>query len=182
MPDARSQTYLRTETMLKTAMGPAVVEALDDPAIVEVMVNPDGKIWIDAHGDGRMETGTVMPAAEAERVIRVVGSHIGQEVDRLHPIVSAELPGGGERFEGVIPPVTTAPCFSIRKPAARVFTLDDYVETGVTSAEDANAGWPVFQALSMSRASPPRTSPTIIRSGRSRSVERTRSAMATAPA
>ena len=81
MPDARSQTYLRTETMLKTAMGPAVVEALDDPAIVEVMVNPDGKIWIDAHGDGRMETGTVMPAAEAERVIRVVGSHIGQEVE-----------------------------------------------------------------------------------------------------
>ncbi|RAN36341.1 P-type conjugative transfer ATPase TrbB [Hyphomonas pacifica] len=139
MPDARSQTYLRTETMLKTAMGPAVVEALDDPAIVEVMVNPDGKIWIDAHGDGRMETGTVMPAAEAERVIRVVGSHIGQEVDRLHPIVSAELPGGGERFEGVIPPVTTAPCFSIRKPAARVFTLDDYVGTGVTSAEDADA-------------------------------------------
>ena len=139
MPDARSQTYLRTETMLKTAMGPAVVEALDDPAIVEVMVNPDGKIWIDAHGDGRMETGTVMPAAEAERVIRVVGSHIGQEVDRLHPIVSAELPGGGERFEGVIPPVTTAPCFSIRKPAARVFTLDDYVETGVTTSEDADA-------------------------------------------
>ena len=90
MPDARSQTYLRTETMLKTAMGPAVVEALDDPAIVEVMVNPDGKIWIDAHGDGRMETGTIMPAAEAERVIRVVGSHIGGSVVLQHRIVELD--------------------------------------------------------------------------------------------
>ena len=42
-------------------------------------------------------------------------------------------------------------------------------------------GWPVFQAFSMSSASAPRTSPTMMRSGRRRSVERTRSASETTP-
>src|SRR3546814_11074409 len=30
-------------------------------------------------------------------------------------------------FEGLLPPVSLAPCFAIRKPAARVYTLVDYV-------------------------------------------------------
>ena len=130
MSDQRAETTLRTHTMLKTAMGVEITNALDDPSVVEIMVNPDGAIWFDLHGAGRINTGNNMPASEAERVVRLVGSHIGQEVTRYQPVVSAELPGGGERFEGVIPPVSAAPCFAIRKPAARVFTLDDYVEAG----------------------------------------------------
>jgi len=91
------------------------------------MVNPDGCLWIERHGTGRVCEDSPMTPAGAERVIRLVGNHIGQDVTTDRPIVSAELPGGGERFEGVLPPVVTAPSFTIRKPAARVFTLDDYV-------------------------------------------------------
>lgn len=131
MSDFGGATMLRTKTMLKTAMGAVVSDALSDPTVVEVMVNPDGHIWLDRHGDGRADTGAVMSAAEAERVVRVVASHIGQEITRAHPVISAELPGGGERFEGVMPPVSCAPCFAIRKAAAQIFTLDDYVESGV---------------------------------------------------
>lgn len=130
MLDARSQTIIRTETMLKTAMGPVITGALSDRQVVEVMVNPDGHVWVDRHGGGRMDTGSVLSPPETERVIRVVASHIGQEVTRQHPIVSAELPGDGERFEGIMPPVATGPCFSIRKAAAQIFTLDDYVQAG----------------------------------------------------
>ncbi len=133
MPDTSSETILRTETMLKTAMGSAIVEALSDPNVVEVMVNPDGCVWLDRHGEGRVKTDTIMTASETERVVRVIGSHIGQEVTRAQPIVSAELPGGGERFEGIIPPIATAPCFAIRKAAAKIYTLDDYVEAGSLS-------------------------------------------------
>ncbi len=133
MPRHTDATLLRTETMLKTAMGPCITGALANPKVVEVMVNPDGCIWLDRHGDGRVNTGVMMPDAEAERVIRLVGSHIGQDVTTEHPIVSAELPGGGERFEGLIPPVTTAPSFSIRKAAVQIFTLDDYVDAGTLS-------------------------------------------------
>ena len=44
--------------------------------------------------------------------------------------MSAELPGSGERFEGILPPVSEAPCFAIRKPAGQPIALDTYVETG----------------------------------------------------
>src|SRR3546814_15211984 len=57
---------------------------------------------------------------------------------------SAELPphiggGAGERFEGALPPVATAPCFSIRKPAQRLYTLDDYVADGLMGKATADA-------------------------------------------
>ena len=46
---------------------------------------------------------------------------------------------------------------------------------------DSEPSWPVFIAWSMSSASGPRTSPTMIRSGRMRSELRTRSRIGTAP-
>jgi len=47
------------------------------------------------------------------------------------------LPGTGERFEGLLPPVVAAPTFAIRKPAVAVFNLDDYVAAGTMRAEHA---------------------------------------------
>jgi P-type conjugative transfer ATPase TrbB len=118
----------RRRAMMKTAFGPAIAEALSDPQVVEVMVNPDGRLWIDRLDTGRSDTGTVLQWSEAERIIRLVASHIRLEVHDRSPIVSAELPDTGERFEGLIPPVAPAPCFSIRKPAKRVHRLADYVD------------------------------------------------------
>ena len=66
-------------------------------------------------------------SSEVERIIRLVASHIHVEAHASNPIVSAELPQTGERFEGVLPPIAAQPCFSIRKPAAKIYTLDDYV-------------------------------------------------------
>jgi Flp pilus assembly CpaF family ATPase len=37
------------------------------------------------------------------------------------------LPESGERFEGLLPPVTLAPCFAVRKPAGKVLPPKDYV-------------------------------------------------------
>ena len=102
----------RTLEMLRTAMGPVITDALDDPAVIEIMVNPDGRLWLDKLGQGRFDTNSRLEPDEAERVVRLIASHIHQDVTTLSPIVSAELPGNGERFEGVIPPVVTAPCFS----------------------------------------------------------------------
>jgi P-type conjugative transfer ATPase TrbB len=131
----------RRRAMLRTAMGPAIAEALADPRVIEVMVNPDGVLRIDRLGEGRVETGTRLEPAQVERIIRLVASHARSEVHGDKPIVSAELPphgeGAGERFEGVLPPVSLAPCFSIRKPAARIYTLIDYVSDGIMSADAA---------------------------------------------
>ncbi|GAA0547482.1 type IV secretion system protein VirB11 [Rhizomicrobium palustre] len=121
------QSLERRRTMLRTAMGAEIAAALADPAVVEVMVNPDGALRLDRLGEGCVDTNTHLGAAEVERIIRLVASHIRQEVHAESPIVSAELPESGERFEGILPPVSTAPCFSIRKPAAKIYSLDDYV-------------------------------------------------------
>jgi len=120
-------TLERRRTMLKTAMGADIAAALADPAVIEVMVNPDGALRLDRLGEGRIETGKVLGPPEVERIIRLVASYIHVEVHAGNPVVSAELPETGERFEGVLPPIATNPCFSIRKPASKIYTLDDYV-------------------------------------------------------
>ena len=131
----------RRRAMLRTAMGPAIAAALADPLVVEVMINPDGVLRLDRLGEGCSDTQVRYDPAQVERIIRLVASHSHTEVHAGSPIVSAELPphgdGAGERFEGVLPPVSLAPCFSIRKPATRVYTLLDYVNDGIMAADTA---------------------------------------------
>lgn len=129
----------RRRAMLRTAMGVTIQEALGDPAVIEVMVNPDGKLWVDRHGDGRLDSGHRLTAAEAERIIRLVASHVHQECHAANPVISAELPETGERFEGLLPPVSPAPCFAIRKPARVLYRLTDYVDARIMGALQAKA-------------------------------------------
>jgi type IV secretion system protein TrbB len=128
----------RRRAMLRTAMGGDIAMALADPLVIEIMVNPDGSLRLDRLGEGRIDTGILVEAAQVERIIRLVASHARAEVHAGQPIISAELPPhaegrAGERFEGVLPPVSTGPCFSIRKPAQRLYMLDDYVADGIMS-------------------------------------------------
>jgi type IV secretion system protein VirB11 len=132
-----AESLERRRTMLRTALGPDIAAALAEPQVVEVMVNPDGRLWLDRLDTGRAATGLSLQWSEVERIIRLVASHIRVEVHDKAPIVSAELPETGERFEGLIPPVSPAPCFSIRKPAHRVHRLDDYVNARVMPLEAA---------------------------------------------
>ena len=125
--------------MLRTALGPAIAVFLEDPSIVEVMLNPDGRLWIDRLSSGLADTGERLSAADGERIVRLVAHHVGAEVHAGAPRVSAELPETGERFEGLLPPVVAAPAFAIRKPAVAVFTLENYVAAGIMSAAQAAA-------------------------------------------
>ncbi|MFO1144872.1 MAG: P-type conjugative transfer ATPase TrbB [Amaricoccus sp.] len=123
--------------MLRTALGPAIGRLLEDPIVVEVMLNPDGRLWVDRLSDGLADTGACLSAADGERILRLVAHHVGAEVHARCPRVSAELPETGERFEGLLPPVVAAPAFAIRKPAVAVFTLEDYVAAGIMTAAEA---------------------------------------------
>jgi type IV secretion system protein VirB11 len=127
----------RQVRMLRTALGPAVAGALEDPDVVEVLLNPDGALWTDRLSSGRAPTGLTIPAADARRIIEVVAHHVGVEVHAGAPLLSAELPEGGERFEGLLPPVVPAPIFAIRKKASLVFTLDRYVEDAILTPTEA---------------------------------------------
>src|SRR3546814_6583224 len=66
---------------------------LDDPGVVEVMLNPDGRLWIDRLAGGLEDTGARINAADGERIVRLVAHHVGAEVHGGNPRVSAEQIG-----------------------------------------------------------------------------------------
>jgi len=136
-PDAENplinEARARRRQMLLTAFGPTIEAALYDPHVTDILVNPGGRLWLDKTNDGRGDTGSVLSAEEVERIIRLIASTIGQEVHESAPIISTELPETGERFEGLLPPVVTRPCFAIRKPAGVLYELSDYVKSEIMS-------------------------------------------------
>ncbi|HEL5339960.1 TPA: P-type conjugative transfer ATPase TrbB [Stenotrophomonas maltophilia] len=137
---ARSPSALahdRSIRMLRSAMGPLIAAALDDPDVVEVMLNPDGTLWVDRQSTGRTPLGVALSEADGERIIRLVAAHVGAEVHRGRPMLTAELPETGERFEAVLPPVTPAPAFALRKRAIGVIPIERYVADGLMSAAQA---------------------------------------------
>jgi P-type conjugative transfer ATPase TrbB len=138
MPEIHPVALDRKAAALRQAMGPTIAAALAERLVVEVMVNPDGRIWIDRIGEGQSFTGQMLAPADAERILRLLADHVGEVVTRDHPHVSATLPSG-ERFQGQYPPLCAAPAFAIRKRPEVVFTLADYVADGAMTADQARA-------------------------------------------
>jgi len=132
-----SEARARRRQMLLTAFGPTIEAALNDPHVTDILVNPGGRLWLDRAGDGRGDTGRILGTEEVERIIRLVASTVGHEVYEAAPIISTELPETGERFEGLLPPVASAPCFAIRKPAGVLYSLSDYVKSEIMSPSQA---------------------------------------------
>lgn len=137
--DADAESLDRRVRMLRTALGAEIAAALQDPEVVEILLNPDGSLWLDRLGAGRAPTGVTFAPAAAERIIRLVAAHVRAEVHAGAPILSAELPETGERFLGVLPPVVRAPSFAIRKRALKIITLAQYVADGILT--DAQAAF-----------------------------------------
>ena len=134
----QAEAASRGARMLRTALGTSIAAWLEEASVVEVMLNPDGRLWVDRLADGLADTGRRMSPADGERIIRLVAHHVGAEVHPGSPRVSAELPTTGERFEGLLPPIVSGPAFAIRKPAVAVFTLADYAAAGIMSAGAAS--------------------------------------------
>lgn len=109
-----------------------VVFALQDPETVEIMVNADGRIWQEKLGQKIACIGNLQ-AAQIEAVIKTVAGFHNKEVTRFNPIIEGEFPLDNSRFAGQLPPVVSSPTFAIRKKAVAIFTLEEYVKTGVLS-------------------------------------------------
>src|SRR5476649_2219625 len=121
------------------ALGDFIAAALADPLVVEVMANPDGKIWIDRIGEGRKATDSIISSNDANTILRLLADHAGVIVNADTPLVSATLPETGERFQGIFPPIVARPSFAIRKRPSAVFPLVQYVDSRIMSASIAEA-------------------------------------------
>lgn len=136
--DGAKESRRRLENSLRDALGQIIIEALDDPLVVEVMLNPDGNIFIERIGEG-MEIAGTMTAHDAEIVIGKVAHALKTEVDQDRPIISGELPLGGHRFEGLLSPAAPHPMFTIRKKASMAIRLDKYVADEIMAPAQVEA-------------------------------------------
>lgn len=127
----------RTHQSILTAMGPDVRDFMADDSIIEVMCNPDGKLWVERLGEGMADSGKVLDPARAMSLLRLVASNHGTQVTEQSPSLAAVLPVSGARFQGLLPPVVSAPSFTIRKKAKKIFSLCEYVEQGVLTQKQA---------------------------------------------
>lgn|GEM_PF-1758441 len=123
----------RAKRKLERDMGPRLLAHLNDSRTVEIMLNADGRLWLERLGEPMSCIGS-MRTAQAQAIIETIAGFHGKEVTRSRPILEGELPLDGSRFAGQLPPVVPAPTFAIRKKAVAIFTLDQYVERGIMTA------------------------------------------------
>ena len=142
-PSPRDEQARRLAETLRRQLGTTLCGLLQAPDVVELMLNADGRVWVDRLGR-EMEPVCQMASATAESLIATVASTIRSTVTRENPILECELPLAapfcGARFEAVIPPnVSPGPVFTIRRKASAVFTLDQYVAAGIMTPGQCTA-------------------------------------------
>jgi Flp pilus assembly CpaF family ATPase len=94
----------RIQEKLRRELGPVVCAFLDDPQVIEVMLNPDGRLWVERLGEPMRPAGT-MSGSQAESLMATVAATLRTTITRENPILECELPLDGSRFEAWIPPV-----------------------------------------------------------------------------
>ena len=139
---AKHELADRLHEKMRRHAGPVICALLDERpgphGVVEIMLNPDGRLWVERLG-GSMEVCGRMSAEQAESFIATVAAAHKTTATRDRPILECELPLDGSRFEAVLPPVVAAPTFTVRRRAVQVYTLADYVTAGIMTERQASA-------------------------------------------
>jgi type IV secretion system protein VirB11 len=111
---------------------------LADRDIVEIMVNPNGQVWLDSHSRGSYLAPLTLDSRAIESLMGSIASYFGRELTEQQPTLEALLPEFGFRIAGAVPPVTQGgPALCIRKPPKRIYSLDDLQTQGLLKPEHA---------------------------------------------
>lgn len=124
----------RIITKIEREFGNEILDILNDKLTIELMLNSDGKLWIEKLGQDMYEYGE-FSEAKAKSIITSVASLLDTVANADNPILECELPLDGSRFEALLPPIVVTPTFTIRKKATKIFTLDDYVSSKIMIPE-----------------------------------------------
>lgn len=129
-----SLVQIRAIEKLKRDLGRDLLTYLNMPTTVELMLNADGKVWVEEIGKEMREIG-YLSRVNAQSILETIAGFHGKIVKTSSPILEAEFPIDGSRFAGQIPPVVQSPTFAIRKKAVAIFTLEQYVDNGIMTPE-----------------------------------------------
>jgi type IV secretion system protein VirB11 len=125
--NANDEILRRNTEKLRGELGSAICEALDDEEVIEIMVNPDGRIWVDRLSEGMGYTGHKIRNDRLVAALGTIAAMLGTKINRYSPILECELPLDGSRIEGIIAPVTKAAALVIRKHSSAVFPMERYL-------------------------------------------------------
>jgi type IV secretion system protein VirB11 len=125
------------ETLMQSIalnLGESVIEALNDPEVIEITLNPDGRLWVEKFGQPMIAV-SFIPAIQAESALHLIASAQKAPLTREFPILEGLVPLDGSRIEGLLPPVVDSVAFAIRKKASKIFTFEEYVQAGILAPE-----------------------------------------------
>lgn len=133
----------RALSKLKRDLGVVFLEKFMNPSLVEVMFNPkqsgDGvSIYWEEQGKEMKfdeQLSKWFKTSRVEAVIKTIAGYHGKIITEESPILESQFPIDGSRFTAILPPITAAPSFTIRKKPSRIFTLAEYVEAGIMTEE-----------------------------------------------
>jgi P-type conjugative transfer ATPase TrbB len=117
--------------------GDVITESLASDEIIEIMLNPDGGLWVQHKTHGLIFCGYEVSAIQATNLVGTIASLQNKIINEEYPILECELPFLGHRFEALIPPIVSSPIFCIRKKAKEIFSLNDYVNQHIISHQQA---------------------------------------------
>lgn len=131
-----SDERTRREHKLRRELGPGLARLMSEPDVREVMVNPDGAVFVERATGGLATTGLRTCPMQLKAALGTMAALLDTVITKDQPILQGELPLFGGRIEGLRAPVVEGPSFSFRKKASRVFTLGEYEESGrITGAQ-----------------------------------------------
>jgi P-type conjugative transfer ATPase TrbB len=132
---AENEHSQRLDVKLRRELGARVLELLEDESTEDILLNPNGDLWVNRRGAGFVRIGQ-MNASQALSAMGTIAAIRGTVLNHQSPILETELPVDGERFEGLVPPVVVSPAFAIRLRPRRVYTIDDYEIAGILTSRD----------------------------------------------
>src|SRR5580700_5893401 len=120
----------RLEVKLRRELGDQILHLLDDNLAEDILLNPNGSLWVKRMGQGFSRFGE-MAAAQAASALGTIAAWRGTVLNHERPILETELPLDGSRFEGIVSPIVRCPVFAIRLRPQRIFSLSEYEQAGI---------------------------------------------------
>ena len=124
------------DPLIERLFGRVVSSAFNEPEITEIMLNDSGELMVEHKQYGMCHLGT-MSAAAAQNAMRALATLLGQDLSSVCPILSGDISAHNARFEGLLPPLVSAPVFAIRRHQDQSHTLEDLLALGTLTPVQA---------------------------------------------
>jgi pilus assembly protein CpaF len=105
--------------------------------ISEIMVNPDGSVWIEEKGQIELLSDIRFDDGALQTGLEVIANRFGKKLDADSPILNLRLPDGSRMAAMISPVVNPRPLMTIRKFTSRNFTLADLIRVEMLTEEQA---------------------------------------------